>query len=41
MFPLMPIFDTDHGMPLSTIQGIHHHQVEAIFSGIGCPQASA
>jgi hypothetical protein len=27
----MPIFDTDHGMPLSTIQGVHHQHVEAIF----------
>lgn len=26
----MPIFDTDHGMPLSTIQSVHHQQVEAI-----------
>ena len=26
----MPIFDTDHCMPLSTIQSVHHQQVEAI-----------
>lgn len=30
MLPLVPIFNTYHGMPLRTVQRVHHHQVEAI-----------
>lgn len=30
VLPLMPIFNTYHGMPLRTVQGVHEHQVEAI-----------
>ena len=27
---MVPIFNTYHGMPLRTVKGVHHHQVEAI-----------
>jgi len=27
VLPLVPIFNTYHGMPLRTVQCVHHHQV--------------